>query len=310
MNLPLLGSKSALVVCVAIAALAGCQSTPTESMLGLSGAPAALRAEADWVPLSTSMAMPQADPSPGAPYDNIYRRFELGLGGLALATFNTTLQVGSSSLGAGAVLDLEDALGVDSKTTSGRLDVHYAFNRRSSLEFSAYDIRRDGRRILGEDIEFGDKVIPAGPLDTQFNTLVVKLAYRHNLVADVRTVIAVSAGFHVMGVETGLKSETFNVEEDLNVTVPLPVLGVHAAYALNHKWKVTVSAEFFRVALGDFTGSLTDSQIRIEHDPFKHFGWGVGLNGFIMDLGIDDGDVFADLEYGYQGLMLYVRTFF
>jgi len=256
------------------------------------------------------VAAPQAAPTTEGPYDNLYRRFSLGLGALVLAEFDTNLQVGSSSLGAGAILNLENSLGVDTKATSLRLDSHYAFNRRSSLQFSIYNIERSGKRDLENDIVFGKVIIPAGPLETEFDTQVVKLSYRYNFVADERTAIAVSAGFHVMGIETGLKSKSFDVEEEFRVTAPLPVLGIHAAYALNHKWTLSASTEIFRISIGDYSGLLTDSQIRIDHDTFEHFGWGMGLNIFDLGLGIDDGDVFADVEFGYIGLMLYIRTYF
>lgn len=302
--------KTPIAVCATIVALVGCQVALPESPPSASGSLRRAQLEGDWVPLSSSVTVPQDALPDDEPYDNLYRRFSLGFGGLVLAEFDTSMQVGSSSAGVGAVLDLEDSLGVDSKSSSARLDTQYAFNRRSSLLFSIYDIERSGSRVLEDDIEFGDKIIPAGPVDTTFDTQVVKLSYRHNLVADARTVIAVSAGFHVMGIDTGLESDSFGIAEDLRVTVPLPVLGVHAAYALNHKWKVSASIELFRVSIEDFSGSLTDSVIRIDHDSFEHFGWGLGLNSFQMNLGIDDGDVFAEIEYGYVGLMLYLRTFF
>ena len=56
---------------------------------------------------------------------------------------------------------------------------------------------------------------------------------------------------------------------------------------------------------------ITDSRLTLDHDTFKHFGWGIGFNGFSADAQADgDDDLSAKLEYGYQGLMLYLRLLF
>jgi len=242
-------------------------------------------------------------------YDNLYRRFGISVGAGVLDNFDSTVQIDSGSL-VGAILDMEDFLGIDESQSVVRLDSHYAFNRRHRVDLSIYDIGRDGTQVVGQDLQIGQVVIPAGEVETDFDTLIVKLAYRYNFVADLRTTIGASFGFHTMGIDLAFESNDFNAEESFDVTAPLPVVGLHAAYALSPKWSLSGSVEFFQIALSDFSGSLMDSRLTLEHDWFEHFGWGIGYNGFALDAELEDSPLSADIEYAYQGLIIYLRAYF
>jgi hypothetical protein len=113
-----------------------------------------------------------------------------------------------------------------------------------------------------------------------------------------------------MGIDLAFESADFDVEESFDVTAPLPVIGLHAAYALSPTWSLSASAEFFQIAIGDFSGSLVDSRLTLAHDWFEHFGWGIGFNGFALDAELEDSPLSADIEYAYQGLLVYLRMYF
>jgi hypothetical protein len=243
-------------------------------------------------------------------YETLYRKTELSLGAAVLANFDTTVQVSSATAGLGAVLDLEDSLGVTSSTTIGRLDTFYAFSDAKRINLSYYDIRRSGMRQINDDIMVGDVVIPAGGVATVFNTTIFKLAYQYNFVTDSRTTIGASIGLYTMGLDLGFAASTFAASESVKATAPLPVLGLHGAYALTEKWRLSASFEVLEVEIGgEFKGAITDSLLGLSHDTFEHFGWGIGYNGFRLDLEVIQGDRVTDIEYAYQGLLLYLRVY-
>jgi hypothetical protein len=242
-------------------------------------------------------------------YPNMYRRFGLSAGAALYSNFDTTVQV-SGDAGAGTVLDLEDFLDVDENNLVARLDAFYSFTPRHRIDLGVYDISRDGSKTTADDITIGDVVIPAGRVETSLDTLIVKLAYRYNFVADTRTAIGASFGFHTMGIDLALESaDVLNVDEKVKMTAPLPVIGLHAEYALGERWKLLGSAELFQVDLGFAGGFLADNRLAIEHDLFDHVGWGLALNGFQLDADVEDGSLNADLEYAYQGAMLFLRAY-
>ena len=51
------------------------------------------------------------------------------------------------------------------------------------------------------------------------------------------------------------------------------------------------------------------SHLAVEHDLFDHFEWGLALNGFQLNAEFEDSPLTADLEYGYQGVLLYLRGY-
>jgi len=240
-------------------------------------------------------------------YRTLYRRFSLSVGGAAYARFNTDMQI-SSSTAIGAELDMEKLLGLDDSSTVLRLDARYAFNRTHWVEFSYYDIERDGEKVISDPIQVGDVLIPAGQTTTHFDTAIIKAAYRYNFVTDPRTVIGASIGLHVMQIDTAVSSPTFAVEEEFRVAAPLPLLGIHGSYALSEKWRLSAAAEFLQFDLGDYQGLITDTRLTLDHDTTRHVGWGIGFNGFQADAEVEgDDDLSSELQYGYQGVMLYLR---
>jgi hypothetical protein len=252
--------------------------------------------------------------SPPMPYyhENLYRKWGVSIGGAAYASFRTTMQINSPVL-VGGTLDLEDLLGVNSKSFVGRLDAHYSFNRKHRVNLAYFDIRRSGSRAINEEIDVGGITIPAGQVDTFFNTQVLKLAYRYNFVTDYRTVIGVSGGFHTMKIDTGVRATAGSLDEQTSVkaTAPLPLLGIHGSYALSDKWRLVAGVETLRVALDNFEGFVIDTNLNVEHDTWKHIGWGVGFNSFRLAAEIEDknSDLTANVNYGYSGVMLYLRAY-
>ena len=268
-------------------------------------------------PLTPFEAAPMQDAPPAAPppaqeyYDNIYHRFGLSLGGALYGNFDTSIQISSAIL-VGAILDLEDLLRVDSNATIGRIDAHYSFNRRHRIDLAYYDIGRNGSANVLQDIPIGEAILPAGVINTTFDTKILKLAYRYNFVHDYRTTIGASIGLHTMQIDTALVATGINVEESFDALAPLPLLGLHGAYAISKKWRLTAGFEALYVDFSGFDGFVLDTRLSLDHDTFKHFGWGIGFNSFTLNIGIDGKDdvLRAEIEYGYTGLLLYVRTFF
>lgn len=269
------------------------------------------------VPAPTYMELRQSDGTEASQgttaetlplFDNVNRKAGLRVGGVAYGSFDTSAQVAGSS-GAGAVLDFEDLLGLDESNSVLRLDGFYNFNSKHRVDLSYYDITRTGTRTLTDPVEIGDVVIPAGDTVSNFDTMIFKLAYRYNFVAEHRTVIGGSFGFHIMRVNLGLRSQTFAIEESLGATAPLPVLGLHGEHALSPNWSLFAAGEIFQLELGDYGGTIGDFRLGLNWDVFDHIGVGIELNSFGMDATIKDDNLKAEVEYSYQGAGIYLRGY-
>jgi len=247
----------------------------------------------------------------GEEYANIYPKFTLSAGVLLLENFNSSIQV-SGDAGAGVVVDMEDLLDVDSDATVGRIDLHYSFNKRHWVDAAYYDIQRSGSTsATTEDIDFGDVTIPAGSsVDADFGTRIFKLAYRYNFVTDERTVIGASLGVHSLGLNVKLDAAAISVDETFKQELPLPLVGLHGAYALSRKWSLLADVELLQFDLGSYRGFVGDSRVALNHDTFDHWGWGVSINNFRVEADAEGNDgLEANFDYGYEGLMAYLRFY-
>ena len=70
------------------------------------------------------------------------------------------------------------------------------------------------------------------------------------------------------------------------------------------------SLEFLRANVGPIDGLLVDYRLGIEWDVVGPVGLSLYYNSFLLDVEVKDGDLSAEVRYGYQGLILAVRVFF
>lgn len=315
MSIPIRGACPLLTLCLtspkALAGdpLAGERGVPLNltSLLAQDAQPAG----------GTAAAAPaQAAPAPAPefksypPYPSLTHKFELKIGGALYGDFDTQVQVNSDA-GLGANVDLEDLLGLDQSTNVLRVDMSYAFNPRHEVVANYYDITRSGLKTLPSDITIGGEVFQGGQsVHTDFDTTIIKLSYLYNFITDNRTKVGFSIGLYNMLIDAAFSTSTNSVQESFKGIAPMPVIGLRGKYAIGKSWNLLASAEVFQVDVDVVRGRLLDTVFAVENDLFDHVGWGLALNTFDMDISVDGDDgLGADLDYGYQGVLLYLRFF-
>jgi hypothetical protein len=251
------------------------------------------------------------------PSEGPWDKFSIAIGGYA-STLDSELQVNSETLGVGAVIDLKNTLGVESKYTTGRLDTIYRYgkSRRHQIEFHYFESNRSGDRTLTEDIQIGDKLFKAGEnLHTDFDLKFANVDYAYAFLQDERVRLAVSGGLHITGVGLKIESAGLSVSEDESFTAPLPVVGLRLEVALAKNWKFKSGFDVFYLEYDNFTGGLADSYVGVEWNPFQHFGFGLGINSIAYRIEGDGHDpngmdFNGKLSFNLSGLMLYGKYFF
>jgi hypothetical protein len=125
--------------------------------------------------------------------------------------------------------------------------------------------------------------------------------------------LAGSVGLHVTDIGLTVHSVNEGTSGD-SVTAPLPLIGARLDVALTEKWYARSSVEFLYLALGDFTGKISDVLLAAEYRAWKNFAIGAGLNAVGMSLEAEsespgvsfEGDVNVD----FFGLVLYGKLMF
>ena len=249
-------------------------------------------------------------------YNGPWEKFRISVGGFTTQS-DTTLQINSGSLGVGAVVDLEDALGVERGFSTYRIDAGYQLGatRRHQIEFHYFDAKRSGTKSLDEQVEIGDEVFPIGAsVDTEFRLRFVNFDYVYNFLMDDRVRLGASIGLHTTRVGLKVESGDLGLLEDEAFTAPLPMLGLRADVILAPKWRLKTDINLFYLEYDGYTGRLGDTYVGLEYLPFKHFGFGAGINNVNYRIEADSDspgtDLNGELKFQLTGFMLYGKYFF
>jgi len=254
--------------------------------------------------------------------DNLpWEKFSLHLGAF-ISNISSDLRFGS---GIGVDVNVEDLLGMDADTSVFRIDGAWRFtrNRRHRLDFSWYALRRDGNTQIGQDFtiedpEDGSEVtIPAGTqVNSHFNLDIYKIAYSYSFFQDNRFDLALSLGVFVMPIEFGFNATGLVTERvDESITAPLPVVGFRGDFALTPKWFLRMGTEIFYLEIEQFKGSIYNGKAAVEYKPWKHVGFGLGVETFRVNIEANGEDYpgidfKGEVEFNYIGAQLYTKIFF
>ncbi len=69
-------------------------------------------------------------------------------------------------------------------------------------------------------------------------------------------------------------------------------------------------SEFFALEYDAFDGSLIDLYAGIDYQLFDHVAAGLGLNSVRIDVGVEDADLSGNLDWRYNGGLLFVKVDF
>lgn len=237
-------------------------------------------------------------------------RLSVALGAQLVGGVNTSMRVDSETLGQGTEIDLENDFDVDKTLFLGRIDANWRIAQKHHLDFSIFELSRGGTRLTNRDIQIGDTTFPVNTSVTnEFDTLVVKLAYRYAFLDRPRWHMGASLGTHTMDWEAEWKANNQALKEDFGVLVPLPVLGLFGSYAFTPKLYLNWSTEFFGLEYDEFDGFLNNTRLNLEHRTFEHVAFGLGLDYFVVNASMESesGNLTAELDSDYLGLLIFIR---
>lgn len=227
------------------------------------------------------------------------------LGAFFVTNISSHLSLFHQDLPIGGRIDLSQDLGLVDSVTSPRATIGWHFRRRHVLSFGYYDLSRDGGRTLFDGIELPEPIPGGARIESFVETKLYRLSYTWLFYNDSKVKLGVGGGLFVAGLGAGLKTEetpvTRFVEE--SVTAPLPVLGARLGYRITPKLEFLANWDWFFVDYKKYRGVISDLQFFVNHDTFKHVGFGAGLNYHTLKLEVDDDEIFWDIDSSYPGIL-------
>lgn len=240
-------------------------------------------------------------------------KFQIRVGGFRQDNFDTTLRVDNTALNLGTIIELEDTLDVNSELSVLRVDGFYRFNARHRLDWSWYDSNREGSVTVLEELEIGDEIFPLGAtLETEFRSTLLKIGYSWSFINVRKYEVYVGAGLNFRDTSyrfVGQTGEETTVEDE-DILIPLPTFNFGGRYNFTEKTLLSVRWEIFDIEFGDYEGRFQDLLLLLEHNTFKHIGFGVGLTSSLTDLEIEDDDWRGELETSHDGFMGFLKFYY
>jgi len=200
-----------------------------------------------------------------------------------------------------------------------RVEGFFRFNPRHRLTWTLYQTKREGVATVLEDLQIGDEIFLAGAtIDSEWKTSLLKVGWAYSFINVRKYEFFVGAGLNIRKSELNFEvaqvgGGTIQADSE-DASIPLPVVNLGGRYNFGKdgggKTSVIFAYELFSIEVGDFDGAFQDLTILVEHDTFKHVGFGGGLNTYNFDLELEDDEFSGELETRYTGLLLYLKAHF
>ncbi len=222
------------------------------------------------------------------------REFIVALGGFFPRVQSTVTL--TSPRGFGKEFSGED-VGLDKDVSSAWIHFNWRFKPRHQFQAEWFLLDRDGARTADRPLEIGDTVIGVGAsLESEFKLNVGRLTYGYSFFRDEKLDIAVLVGAHFATAKvtvTAAGNVSVNgapvvggsgTESSSTKTFPLPHIGGSATYEFTPKLTGEFSLLVFALDLGDYSGSLLETDAFMAYQLTKHLGIGGGLKFFNLNL--------------------------
>lgn len=208
----------------------------------------------------------------------------------------------------GTEVDVESEFGLDTSDSVFRVDGYYHFNEKHRIDFSWFDLSRTGTKQTQRDIDWNDTLFPSGAvINTNFDLAIYKVAYTWSFLRRDKGYLGLTAGLYIADIGTSLSSPMIGAREVGGFTAPLPVIGLRGEYHISDNWSFRASTEIFAFAYGDFDGSLYDTYAGVDYQLFDRWAIGVGFNSVRMNLGVDKENANAQLDWDYDGGLIFLK---
>jgi hypothetical protein len=239
-------------------------------------------------------------------------RFMIRLGGYTVRNADTIMRLDANNLPIGTYVDFQKTLGGETTSTVLWLDGMYRFNEKHALTFSWYDLRFRGSRVLGQDIEWGGVTYPLStPVNSEIKFNVYKLSYQYSLYHNDKVELGASFGFHIMSAFASIAATNINQSDSEQITAPLPVWGLSAAYHFSPRFSAFYGYEFFYINYQDTVrGGLSDFLVGLEYRLFRNFALGAAYSRFGLNVKIVGDNKTLYLDTNWNGGMLYGALYF
>jgi hypothetical protein len=259
----------------------------------------------------------------GSPAEDLLSdRFVISVGGFVVSSGINGSLLGSANTG-DQQIDFNRQFGTDAAQTRWLGEVLWRITPTQHVRLSYFNDNVESTRSIGQDLPWGDYTFKAGAQVTaQTKFRVYELSYEFAFLRRPNYEIAAVAGIHLDDLTlklSGNASLTVDtpmgpVEEPAmltstsnSVSAPLPVFGFRGDWAVSPRVYLDASAQIFSLSYHGIDGNWSELRAGATWMFSNHFGVGVGYERFATHVDVGKGTFNGRLNWGYQGLLIYLK---
>lgn len=244
-------------------------------------------------------------------------KFYMRIGGFIPLSSKTQIRADTDFF-LSATVDTEKTLGQGDPNATGRIEGYWRYHPKHSIGFTYYRLKQDGSQTLNGDLNWDETYTFTGQVDSYLNTETLKADYIWSFYRSEKVELGLSAGLHITEYDFGISGIADVTDEQgntqtgvlsstgVNVTAPLPVVGVRLNYNFNPKTRIMYKTDVFAIRFDEYRGNMIDSSLLVEYQPWKHVGFGGGLNSVQIQGESDEDNGTVSLVNRVVGAQLYL----
>jgi len=242
-------------------------------------------------------------------------RFTIGLGWV-FNTFGTKLRIDDEGT-QGSTVDLKDDLGMNRNASSYWASFEWRFAQRHRIGINNSTFKLNGTRTVTSDIEIGDETYPAGAtLTSELKINIVPITYSYSFFKSDENEFAATLGVHWSRLEfkasgsASLNGQDANADVTAKADAPLPLIGLRYDHHFSRRWSMGLHGAYFKLKFGNVEGDVWSARAEAEYRFAKHFGLGLAVEGFGLDIDSSGSSWQGAINYDYWGPQLYLKARF
>jgi hypothetical protein len=261
--------------------------------------------------LSVGVASAQESDSSGKYHPFLSDTFNIGLG-----VYRPTKK---NKIGVDANLpndSIQDSLDKTEDQSTAMLEFRWRYTENWSFRANYWNTSTESRDTLTEDFEFGGEVFQAGSfIGSGLDTSIVRLFWGRSFFRKPNTDWGVGFGLHWMDIDAFVEGQILATppatglefrHESASAAVPLPNLGIWYMHSWSPKWVFISRLDWLDITYEEFSGSMFDASVGFNYQISDHFGVGLAVNAFKLDVTVDAADWKGGFETSQLGPRLNV----
>jgi hypothetical protein len=248
------------------------------------------------VSLSVGVASAQESNGSGKYHPFLSSKFYMGLG---VYSPTKNAEIGAENTDE----DVQESIDSSDNQTAAILNFRWRYTENWSFQANYWATNSDSRNTLNQDFPFGededgeDIVFQEGSfVESGFDTSVARLFWGRSFFRTPSTDWGIGLGLHWLELDAYVEGEVLLAgggggtgiqRESASVGAPLPNLGIWYMHSWSPKWVVITRLDWLDVTFDQFSGSLLDASVGVNYQMSDHFGVGLAVNTFDLDLTVD-----------------------